>query len=107
HFYRCDVTNPGSHDVTVRRLHVTGTQQAIILWNETLKRIAFDTVDVTDVKACAVRYEPYGDGTGGNATGIVLARITSTGIHASGFSGGFYSSQGANPLGVTFVDDHF
>ena len=33
HFDHGDAANPPAWNVTVRRLHVTGTQQAIILWN--------------------------------------------------------------------------
>ena len=87
HFYHSDSTNKNAWNVTVRRLHVTGTQQAIILWDSTLRNITFDTADITNALKFAVRHEAAG------ATGIVYANITSTG---SGSSDGFYSSAG-NP----------
>ena len=92
--YHGDATNPGAWNVMVRRLHVIGTQQAIIVWNSTLRNITFDTVDITNALAYAVRYEDP-------ATGIVFSNITSTG---SGYKG-FYSSLGTAPPGVTFVND--
>ena len=92
--YHGDATNPGAWNVMVRRLHVIGTQQAIIVWNSTLRNITFDTADITNALAYAVRYEDQ-------ATGIVFSNITSTG---SGYKG-FYSSLGTAPPGVTFVND--
>jgi hypothetical protein len=69
---------------------VTGTQQAIIIWNSTLRNITIDGATITNALAYAVRYESDG------ATGIVLSNITSTG---SGYAG-FYS-PGHQPPGVT------
>ncbi len=60
--------------------------------------LTVDTADITNAVRVAVRYESPG------ATGIVFASITSTG---SGAGTGFYSSQGSNPAGVTFVDNFF
>jgi hypothetical protein len=98
HFYHSDAAHRNAWNVTVRRLHVRGTQQAIILWDPTLENITFDTADITDALSYAVRYEKPG------ASGIVLANITSTG---SGSGKGFYSSLGPDPPGVTFIDDSF
>ena len=97
HFYHSDSANRNAWDVTVRRLHVSGTQQAIMLWDPTLRNVTFDTVDITNALKIGVRYETIG------ATGIRLENITSTG---SG-SDGFYSSQGTAPAGVTFLNDVF
>jgi hypothetical protein len=95
-FYHSDAANQNGWNITVRRLHVIGTQEAIILWDPTLRAITFDTVDVSGALRYAVRYE--------QGTGITLTDITSTG---SGSGQGFYSSQGATPAGVTFSGDSF
>jgi hypothetical protein len=98
HFYHSDSANRNAWNVTIRRLSVTGTQQALILWDPTLRNITVDGASVTDALSVAVRYESPG------ATGITLAKITSTG---SGFGSGFYSSLGSSPPGVTFTDNSF
>ena len=46
HFYHSDPADRNAWNVTVRRLHVTGTQQPIMLWDPTLRNITFDTADV-------------------------------------------------------------
>ena len=97
HFYHSDATHPNASNVTIRRLTVTGTKQAIMLWDPTLRDITIDGATITNAVDTGVRYETVG------ATGIVLSRITSTG---SGLSG-FFSSQGSNPVGVTFIDNSF
>jgi hypothetical protein len=97
HFYHSDATNQNAWNVTVRRLHVSGTQQAIVLWDPTLRNITFDTATITNALDVAVRYETVG------STGIQLNNITSTG---SG-NYGFYSTQGKTPAGVTFSNDSF
>ena len=54
----------------VRRLHVIGTQQAIIVWNSTLRNITFDTVDITNALAYAdVEYA-------GSAAQLVLQALS-------------------------------
>ena len=97
HFYHHDATHPNASNVTVRRLTVNGTQQAIIVWDSTLRGITFDTVTVTNALSFAVRHEAPG------ATGITYAHITSTGSGEQGF----YSSQGTKPPGVTFIGNSF
>ena len=91
HFFHSSAGAPNASNVTVRRLHVTGTQDAIILWDSTLHDITFDSVDITDALSYAIRYEALG------STGMILSNITST---ASGREG-FYSSEGPDPPGVT------
>ena len=95
HFFHSNATNQNAWNVTVRRLRVTGTQQAIILWDPTLRNITFDTATISNALDVAVRYETVG------AKGVHLTNITSTG---SG-NYGFYSSQGSHPAGVTFTND--
>jgi len=80
--------------VMVRRLHVIGTQQAILLWKPTLHDIRFDVADIRDALGYAVRYESVG------GTGIVFSNVTSTG---SGLQG-FFSTQGSAPPGVTLIN---
>jgi hypothetical protein len=98
HFYHSDATNLNAWNFTVRNLHVSGTQQAIMLWDPTLHDITIDTALITDPSDVAVRYEAPG------ATNITLANITSTG---SGSGKGFQSSLGTSPPGVTFVNNSF
>lgn len=90
-----DALNPPSWNVTVRRLHVVKTQQAIILWYPAFRNWTIDTADITGALAYAVRYEAVG------ATGITFANITSTGSGVQGFA----SNQGPAPANVTFVND--
>jgi hypothetical protein len=97
HFYHSDSTNRNAWNVTVKRLHVTGTQQAIILWDPTLRNIRFDGADITNALSHAVRHEAKG------ASGIMYANITSTGSGVRGF----YSSMGSKPSGVTFSSNSF
>jgi hypothetical protein len=98
HFYHSDSANRNAWNVTVRRTHVTGTQQALMLWDPTLRNITFDAADITNALDVAVRYESSG------ATGITFANITSAG---SGSGRGFYSSLGSTPPGVTLANNSF
>ncbi len=97
HFAHGDSTHPNASRVTVRRLTVTGTQQAVILWTVRLRNIVFDTARISNALNVAVRYEADG-------SGITFRNITSTG---SGSGKGFYSSQGRHPSGVTFSGNSF
>ena len=94
HFDHGTSADPAAFNVTVRRLHVIGTQQAIILWTPPLHDITIEDVDVKDALAYAIRFESVG------ATGIVFSRVTSTGSGCRGF----YSSQGPEPQGMTLSD---
>ncbi len=89
-----DATNPPAYNVTVRRLHVTKTQQAIILWQPAFKNWTIDGADISGALAYAIRYEAIG------GTGITFANITSTGSGVRGF----YSSLGTAPPNVTFIN---
>jgi hypothetical protein len=97
HFDHADANHPNASDVTVRRLTVTGTQQAVILWSVPLRNIVFDTATITGALHLAVRYEAAG-------SGIRFANVSSTG---SGSGMGFYSTQGDSPSGVTFSGNTF
>ena len=89
HFDHGDAADPAATKVTVRRLDVLGTQQAIILWKPTLRDITFDGAHIRDALAYAIRYESIG------GSGILFANMTSTGSGVQGF----YSSQGPTPPG--------
>jgi hypothetical protein len=91
HFYHSDATNRNAWNVTIRRMSVSGTYQAIILWDSTLQNIVIEDSTISSA-GTAVRYE-----VGGSLT---LRRVTSTGSTQAGF----YSSLGLNPPQVTFVD---
>ena len=94
HFYHSATGTPNANNVTVRHMTVTGTDQAIVLWDPTLYGIVIEDSTITNALGYAVRYEQPG-------SGIVLRRVTSTGSKLRGF----YSSQGSNPPGVTFTDN--
>jgi hypothetical protein len=96
HFYHSDSANVNAWNVTVRRLTVNRTQQAIILWDATIENVTIDGATITNALYAAVRYERPGEA-------IALRNITSTG---SGHYG-FYSSLGSNPPGVTFYGNSF
>jgi hypothetical protein len=96
HFYHSDSANKNAWNVTVRRLTVNRVQQAIMLWDSTLRNIRIDTATITNSRDFAISYEHA-------AAGIVLANITSTGSGQLGF----YSSMGATPPGVSFVNNSF
>jgi hypothetical protein len=95
-FYSHGDGSPNAWNVWVRRLTVTGTQQAIIIWDSTLHDIVIDTATVTGALSSGVRYEEPGKG-------IFLANVTTTGSGEQGF----YSTLGNRPPGLTFINDSF
>ncbi len=100
HGYPSDAPNVAAHGVTVRRLTFTGnktiaSQQAVLLWYPPIHDWLFDGATITDAGGLAVRFEST------PASNIVFQDMTSTN------SGGFYSSLGAAPAGVTFINDDF
>jgi hypothetical protein len=97
HWDHGDAANPAAWNVTVRGLHVSKTQSAIIPWVDGLHDITIDGADIADVKAYGVQFESNG------ASRIVLKNITTV---RSGRQG-FYSSMGANPPGVTLTSNSF
>lgn len=98
HFFHSNPPLVNALRVTVRRLEVIGTQQAIMLWDPTLRAITFDTVRITDALKSGVTYEAFG------ATDITLANVTTTG---SGSGKGFLSSLGPEPPGLTLINTSF
>jgi hypothetical protein len=97
-FHGADVGAYNAHNVTVRNLTVTGTQQAFLIWEPTVYNVTLDGATITNAKAYALRFETIGSRI---PTGIVFQNVTSTG---SGYQG-FYSTLGAHPPGVTFSND--
>lgn len=95
HAFHSDADNKNAWNVTITRLSVWGTGQALILWDDTLHDWTISDSTITGATDYAVRYESLG------ATGIRFVNVTSTG---SGTGRGFYSSLGDNPPGVTFVN---
>ncbi len=100
HGYASDAPNVAAHGVTVRNLVYHGNasaavQNAIILWTPPIHDWLFDGATITNAGDHALRFESIG------AANIVFKDITSTNSH------GFYSSLGANPPGVTFVNCSF
>jgi hypothetical protein len=96
HFYTQQLAGaPGANNVTVRNMHVTGTDQAIIFWDPTIYNIVVENSTITNAKQFAVRYE-----LGGTVT---LSGDTSTGSGQADF----FSNLGANPPGVTFNNNSF
>ena len=90
HFYHSSPGNPNAWNVTVRRLSVTGTDQAIMFWDSSIHDIVIEDSTIVGA-ATAIRYE-----VGGTVT---IRRVSSS----SSTQQGFYSSLGSNPPGVTFV----
>jgi hypothetical protein len=89
-----------AHDVTVRRLTVTGTQQAFIMWSTPpLRSIVLDGAMIDRATKFAIRYETEGTAP---AEGILIENVTSV---RSGEQG-FFSSDGPNPAGLTFRDNN-
>jgi hypothetical protein len=100
HGYASDAPNVPAHGVTVRRLTFVGnksiaSQQAVLLWMPPIRDWSFDGATIIDAGGRAVRFESM------PTSGVVFQNMTSTN------SGGFYSSQGTDPAGVTFINDHF
>lgn len=98
HFYHSAPPLLNAQRVTVRRLEVIGTQQAIMLWDPTLRSITFDTVRITDALKHGVAYEAPG------AEDIVLENVITTG---TGTGVGFQSSLGPAPPGLTLINTSF
>jgi hypothetical protein len=92
HAYHSDASNANAWNVTIRNLQVTGTAQAIVLWDNTLHNWLISNTTITNATNVAVRYES-------NGANMSLNSVTSTN------SGGFYSSLGSNPPGLTFIND--
>jgi hypothetical protein len=97
HWDHGDAANPASWNVTVRNLQSVGTQSAIILWVDGLHDITIDGAIINSPRAHAVLFESDG------ASRISLENIAS---ENSG-RGGFHSSMGDNPPGVTFSNNSF
>ncbi len=78
HFFHSTPEEPNVRDVTVRHMRVTGTVQAVILWDPTIRNIVIEDSTITNATNVAVRYE-----LGGTVT---LRRVSSTGSGEAGFT---------------------
>jgi hypothetical protein len=97
-FHGADNGGVNAHDVLVRDLTVTGTQQAFLIWEPTVHDVTLDGATISNAKAYAIRYETIGSAMPYN---IVIRNVTSS---SSGYRG-FYSSLGAHPPGISFSGD--
>jgi hypothetical protein len=97
HAFHGDALNPPSSNVTIRRLHVRGTTYPIILWTTAAHDWLIEGADISGAASNAVRYEISG------GLRNTIKDVVSTG---SG-QGGFYSSLGPNPAGLTLTNDSF
>lgn len=88
--------HPPASNITVNNFIVNGTLFPIVMWYDTGVQHDWliDGATITNAQSYAIRFESI------NAVNIVLKDITSTG---SGL-GGFYSSMGANPPGLTKIN---
>jgi hypothetical protein len=89
HFYS---SGTGTYNVTVRNMYVTGTGQAVIFWDGSIRNIVIEDSTIANAERYAVRYEEGGT--------VTLRRITSTGSGEKPF----HSTIGATPAGVTFIE---
>ena len=91
-FYHSTEGNPNAWNVSLRHLRVSGTGQAIILWDPTIHDITIEDSTISDAELSALRYEKGGS--------LTVRRTTSTGSGVAGF----YSTLGAAPPEVAFID---
>ena len=96
HGYHGDAANPPPSNITIRRLNVVGTTNAIVLWYDsgTQRNWTFEDVTINGARANAIRFESVGAKT------ILFDNVISRGSGESGF----YSSMGAHPPGVTITN---
>jgi hypothetical protein len=82
--------SPNVYNVTVRRMHVVGTQSAILMYDSTMHDVLIEDSDIRDAQNAALNaYQ-----TGAN---VVLRNVTSVN------SGGVYYPSG-KPAGLTLVN---
>lgn len=98
HVYHSDATHPNVTNLTIRRLTVQGTYQALIFWDSSFRNIRIEDSTVTGALNTAVRVEDT----------VAASNLIFDNVQTSGSkSVGFYSSAGANPPGVTFINSTF
>ncbi len=85
----------GAYNVVMRNFNISGVNDGVIFWDDLSHDIRFEDSTITNSRFFAIRYEE-----GLTTSNIVLKNITSIGSGQKGF----YSSQGTNPPGVTFID---
>lgn len=82
-------------DVTIRNAEITGTDQAIMLWESSTKRVLFENVRITGATKYGVSFEA--------GSQITFRSVVST---DSGVRG-FHSSLGPEPSGLTLINTSF
>lgn len=105
HFYThgFGIGEKGSSNVVMRNWTINGVNTAIILWDDLSHDILVQDVTITNSRLLAVRYEE-----GLSTSDITLQNVTTTNSGLLKNPGvGFYSSQGANPPGLTRINCSF
>jgi hypothetical protein len=97
-FHGADNGGLNASNVVIRRLTVTGTQQAFLIWEPSVNNVTLDTATISGALMYAVRYEGI---NGVYPTNVLIENVTSTN---SGYTG-FYSSGGPAPAGVSLIND--
>ena len=85
--------SPNVYNLTVRRMHVTGTQNAILMYDGTVRNVLIEDSDITGARDSALNIAT----TGSN---VVIRDSTSVN------SGGVYYPNG-KPAGVTIINSTF
>jgi hypothetical protein len=98
HFYHgADNGGYNAHEVVIRRLTVSGTQQAFLIDEPSVHNVTLDTATISNAKAYAITYDTN---TSTWPSNVLVKNVTSTN---SGY-GGLYSSGGSNPPGLTVMN---
>ena len=79
HFYHSAAGAPNANNVTIRHMTDTGTDQSVILWDQTLHDIVIEDSTITGALRYAVRYEiPAPASSCGGSPRLGRARLAST-----------------------------
>jgi hypothetical protein len=82
--------SPNVYNLTVRRMHVVGTQSSILMYDGTVHDVLIEDSDIRDARDVALNVST----TGAN---VVLRNVTSTNSHGSYFPNG-------KPAGLSLVN---
>jgi hypothetical protein len=85
--------SPNAYNVTVRRMHVVGTQSAILMYDGTVHNVLIEDSDIKNARDVALNVATIG-------TNVVLRNVTSVN------SGGTYYPNG-KPAGLSLVNCSF
>lgn len=99
-FHGINPSNASAHDVTIRRMTISGTgQAAIMFWDDTVYNVTIEDTTITNALRFAIRYEEVSANT-------VLDNVVSTGSAVQGFYSSLqpsYPGSGSPPSGVTVI----